>query len=230
MPEEKIARFLCPGCSADMEFDPDSGGLKCRFCGHCQAVPAAAGKLSRHALDEFLAKTGTDHLRPMTPQALEASCSGCGSVVTFEPPQVAAACPFCGAAMVAQPKAADPLIAPDGVLPAKVPKNAAQAKVRSWLQTRWFAPNALKRMARDEGIGGVYLPFWDYSADTTSEYTGQRGDHYWDTEEYDESDGRGGTVRRTRQVQRTRWSPASGRVERSFTDVLVPATRSVNEK
>ena len=81
-------------------------------------------------------------------------------------------CPFCGAALVAQPKAADPLIAPDAVLPAKIPKEQAQAEVAQWLQSRWFAPNALKRMARQEGIAGVYLPFWDYDADTASQYTG----------------------------------------------------------
>ena len=47
---------------------------------------------------------------------------------------------------------ADPLIAPDGVLPARVPKNKAQAGVQQWLQTRWFAPNALKRMVESGQI------------------------------------------------------------------------------
>ena len=56
--------------------------------------------------------------------------------------EVRVACPFCGAAMVGQSKAADPLIAPDGLLPAKVPKEQAQTQVRDWLKTRWFAPNA----------------------------------------------------------------------------------------
>jgi hypothetical protein len=130
---------------------------------------------------------------------------------------------------VAQPKAADPLIAPDGLLPAKVPKNNAQAQVRQWLQTRWFAPDALKRMAQQEAIAGVYLPFWDYAADTRSEYRGERGVHYWETEVYEESDGQGGRVQRTRQVQRTRWTPVAGEVSRRFDNVLVAASRSVAE-
>jgi ribosomal protein S27E len=214
-----------------MEFDPESGLMKCRFCGKTAPVPAPQAVLARpHSLDEFLAKTDDTHLRPLTDQALEVTCNGCGSRIAFHPPEVAGTCPFCGADIVAQPTAADPMIAPDGLLPAKVPKNNAQVQVRQWLQTRWFAPNALKRMARQEAIAGVYLPFWDYAADTRSEYRGERGDHYWDTEVYEESDGQGHTVQRTRQVQRTRWTAVSGEVLRRFENVLIAATHSVLEK
>ena len=212
-----------------MQFDPATGGMKCPFCGQTQALPAEdPARVRPHPLEEFLAPAGAT-LRPISAQALEVTCDGCGSVVAFEPPEVAGACAFCGAGLVAQPKAADPLIAPDAVLPAKIPKEQAMGEVRQWLQTRWFAPNALKRVARQEGIGGVYLPFWDYDADTISRYQGERGNHYWVTESYEESDGQGGTVTRTRQVQRTEWHPASGEVSRRFENVLVAASRSVSE-
>ena len=226
----KAERFLCPDCSADMEFDPESGGMKCRSCGHTAALSSPGTTIAEaHPLDEALAQIGGAASKPLSAQAMEVSCAGCGSVVAFEPPEVAGACPFCGGAIVAEPKAADPLIAPDAVLPAKTPKSAAQAQVREWLATRWFAPDALKRMAQQEGIGGVYLPFWTYAADTASQYTGQRGEHYWETEYYTERDNNGNTVQRTRQVQRTRWYPASGQVSRSFQNVLIAATRAVSE-
>ena len=213
-----------------MEFDPASGQMKCRFCGQTTALPAPSAGVAPHSLEEFLAKTDDTHLRPLTEQALEVSCDGCGSRIAFQPPEVAGTCPFCGADIVAQPKAADPLIAPDGVLPAKVPKNNAQTQVREWLQSRWFAPNALKSMARQEAISGVYLPFWDYAADTQSQYRGERGDHYWVTETYEETDGQGRTVQRTRQVQQTRWTPVAGEVSRRFDNVLVVASKSVSER
>jgi DNA-directed RNA polymerase subunit RPC12/RpoP len=229
MPEEKkMERFLCPSCSADMEFDPESGEMKCRYCGHKQAVavapPAVAG-VQPHPFAEMLNQTGTAHLQPVSDQALEVHCSGCGAVVAFHPPEVAGMCSFCGAAIVAEPKAADPLIAPDGVLPVKVPKTLAQKEVQQWLASRWFAPNALKKLAHQEGIGGVYLPFWSYDSDTDSRYRGERGEHYYETEWYTDSDGK----QQTRQVQHTRWYPASGRVARHFDDVLIAATRSVSE-
>lgn len=212
-----------------MEFDPQTGALKCRFCGHTEAVVPSATTVTVHTLEEGLAQAAAATGKSLGEGALEVTCNGCGSVVAFKPPEVAGVCPFCGGAIVAQPKAADALIAPDGVLPAKVPREQAQARVREWLAARWFAPNALKKMAQQEGIAGVYLPFWDWAADTDSGYTGERGEHYWETEYYTETDNNGNTVQRQRQVQRTRWYPASGRVAHKFDNVLVAATHSVNE-
>src|ERR1700735_454520 len=133
-PEKRAARFPCPGCAADMVFDPASGGMKCPFCGQTKRLEAPSGRaaVNPHDYDEFLA-AGSNKLQPLTGQALQVSCDGCGSVVAFEPPDVAGLCPFCGAAMVAQAKAADPLIAPDGLLPAKIPKDQAAAEVKEWL-------------------------------------------------------------------------------------------------
>jgi hypothetical protein len=48
-PERKADRFPCPGCSADMEFDPQSGGMKCPFCGQTQALAPPAGGIASHA-------------------------------------------------------------------------------------------------------------------------------------------------------------------------------------
>jgi hypothetical protein len=53
-----------------------------------------------------------------------------------------------------------------------------------------------------------------------------RGDHYYVTESYTDSNGRS----QTRSVQKTRWSAASGHVSNSFDDVLVCASHSLPEK
>jgi ribosomal protein S27E len=225
MPETpKFAHFRCPGCGGEMDFDPQSGMMKCQSCGATQAIPESATVVVAHPLEDALA-----HVTPLSAEALEANCDGCGSVVVFEPPEVAGACSFCGAMIVAQPKAADPMIAPDAVLPVKVTKDAAQKEVREWIATRWFAPNALKKMAEQEGIAGVDLPFWTYAADTASRYSGARGVHYYETEYFTTTDSNGNQVQQSRQVMRTAWSPAGGQVARRFDDVLVPATKSVNE-
>lgn len=207
-----------------MDFDPQTGMMKCQSCGATQAIAQSGTAVIAHALSDAL-----EHIKPLSAEALEVTCEGCGSVVVFEPPEVAGACSFCGAMLVAQPKAADPMIAPDAVLPVKVTKDLAQKEVREWIDSRWFAPNALKKMAQQEGIGGVYLPFWTYAADTASEYSGARGVHYFETEYFTTTDSNGNQVQESRQVMRTAWSPAYGRIARKFDDVLVPATKAVNE-
>jgi hypothetical protein len=159
--------------------------------------------------------------------ALDVQCQSCGAKVAFTPPEVARQCDFCGVQIVAEPKSADPTLAPEGILPFCITQQQANGSLREWLQSRWFAPNALKTFAQTEAIRGVYLPFWTYDTNTTSFYNGERGDHYYTTETYYERDSKGNQVARTRQVRHTRWSPASGTVTRWFDDILVPATVSM---
>lgn len=222
-------RFPCPSCGADLQFDPQTGGMKCAYCGYEASVTAssgAPGTVQERSLEAYLTPTAAQ-LHALSTEALQVTCSGCGSTVTFEPPEVAGLCAFCGAKIVAQPRAADPLVAPEGILPFSLPQKEAVKSVREWLRTRWFAPNALKKQAQQDSIGGVYVPFWTYDAQTFSRYRGERGEHYYETEHYTDTDSNGKTVRKTRQVRRTRWYPASGTVDRFFDDVLVTATYSI---
>lgn len=221
-------RYPCPGCSADLEFNPKAGQLKCPYCGTEVAVPQEnqAREIRENDLHAFLSPVASQLAR-LAENAVEVACGSCGAVTEFTPPEVAGLCPFCGAKIVAQPVAADPLIAPEAVLPFAVAKKEAQAAIKQWLGSRWFAPNALKEMARPDGIAGVYLPHWSYDSQTVSRYQGERGDHYYETERYSETDPNGRIVWKERQVQKTRWRPVSGTVDRYFDDVLIPATRSV---
>lgn len=229
--QEKVHRYRCPGCGADLLFEPQGGGLTCPYCGRREEIAGANGAgagavIEERAYEEYL-RAFNDQVGTLAPAALEVKCETCGATVTFTPPEVAGECDFCGSKIVAQPKSADPIVAPEGVLPFRVTQENASENVRKWIASLWFAPSALKTFAAHEGIGGVYLPFWTYDAHTASRYTGQRGEHYYETETYTERDAQGNNVTRTRQVQRTRWHNASGVVSRWFDDILIPATKSL---
>jgi DNA-directed RNA polymerase subunit RPC12/RpoP len=224
---EKSHKYTCPGCAANVVFEPRDGGLTCPYCGRKEQIPASAEEVNEHSYDEYL-HPHAGQMKTLAPAALEVQCSSCGAQVTFTPPEVAGECSFCGVKIVAQPKSADPLVAPEGLLPFGISSNESSEVVRKWLASLWFAPNALKKFARQELIDGVYLPFWTYDAHTTTYYTGERGEHYYETQTYTETDSDGNTVTRTREVQRTRWYLASGTVSRWMDDVLVPGTKSVS--
>ena len=219
-------RYPCPGCGADLLFAPEDGYLTCPYCGRKEAIPASAEEVVERSYEEYL-KPRSDQLIVIAGDALEVKCDGCGATVTFTPPEVAGECAFCGRKIVAQPRSADPILAPEGVLPFRVAEKQANEVIKKWIATRWFAPNALKKLAYQEAVGGVYLPFWTYDVNTVTHYTGQRGEHYYVQETYQEIDSTGKSVARTRQVRKTRWYGASGTVTRWFDDVLVPATKSV---
>ena len=226
--QQKIHRYHCSGCGADLVFEPRGGCLTCPYCGHTEQIVVADGQVEERSFEEYL-RPRASQLQKLAQEALQVQCSSCGAIVTFTPPEVARECDFCGAKIVAQPKSADPLIAPEGVLPFRITQRQATDSIRQWLSSRWFAPGALKKFTTQEGIGGVYLPFWTYDAYTTSYYEGERGEHYYETETYTDRDDQGNSMTRERQVQRTRWYPASGTVSRWFDDVLIPSTRSLSQ-
>src|SRR6266404_1117831 len=223
---EQTNRFHCGSCGADLLFEPKDGCLTCPYCGHREMIPQNSSEIIERPFEQFLTPQQT-HLERIATDALQVQCTSCGATVAFTPPEVARLCDFCGAAIVAQPKAADPIVAPEAVLPFKVTQTDARQYISTWIASRWFAPNSLKRLASQQGINGVYIPFWTYDAQTVSLYSGERGEHYYTTETYTETDSQGNSQTKTRQVQHTAWYSASGTVARFFDDLLVPATQSL---
>lgn len=208
-----------------MAWDPGHSQLKCTACGNLKAVEPSSEATSEHSFEEALAEAES-HQQKITTAAVEVKCDGCGAVFAFEPPQVAGECPFCAARIVTQPKAASPLVAPNALLPFKIPLDNSRKLVQTWIASLWFAPSALTRMAQLDALKGVYLPYWSYSAFSVTYYQGERGDHY--TETVRETNAQGQTVQR--QVVRVRWSGAQGTVQGPFRDVLVVATKVVDQR
>jgi DNA-directed RNA polymerase subunit RPC12/RpoP len=223
--EEKIKRHSCRNCGADMVFNPSIGKLACPYCDARQTIQTNLADIVERDFESFL-RPEAERLQPLARDAMQVTCDSCGATVTFVPPETATSCDFCAAKIVAQPKVADPLVAPEGVLPFSVPNKDAVASLKQWTASRWFAPNALKTMARHDKAESVYLPYWTFDAQTDTFYQGQRGEDYQETEHYTDSEGK----RRSRTVTHTNWFDATGNVSRHFDDVPVPATNSVLPK
>lgn len=223
---DKTHRYPCQACGANLLYEPKDGFLSCPYCGHKEAIPTSADQVEERSYEQYL-QVRPEQMEQLAANALEVQCQSCGAMITFTPPEVARQCDFCGAQIVAQAKSADPILAPEGVLPFRITQQEASTGLHQWLASRWFAPNALKHFAQPDAIHGVYLPFWTYDTHTTSYYTGERGEYYYETETYYERDSQGNQVERTRQVRHTRWYSASGTVSRWFDDLLVPATTSL---
>jgi DNA-directed RNA polymerase subunit RPC12/RpoP/ribosomal protein S27E len=224
--ENKVHHYPCSSCGADLLFEPGDGFLTCPYCGHKEAVPQSVEQVEEQSFEEHL-RIRPEQTAKLADNALEVQCQSCGAKSIFMPPEVAGRCDFCGVQIVAQPKSADPILTPNGLLPFRITQQQASSDLGKWLSSRWFAPSGLKHFAEREAIHGVYIPYWTYDTNTTTNYTGQRGEYYYVTETYYERDSKGNQVARTRQVRHTRWYPASGTVTAWFNDVLVSATQSL---
>jgi ribosomal protein S27E len=219
---ENVSRFSCEKCGANVVFDVRIGKLSCAFCGQAQEI-VADGAVEERAFEESLQK-GMQNLLPLARDAMQVGCTGCGAIVNFTPPETVSKCNFCGAKIVAQPKSADPLVAPEGILPFSVTDEQANENYKKWLSSRWFTPFRLKKMAQSDQMTGVYIPYWTYDAVTQSTYFGKRGTTVSDGfETYRGSNGN----TQVRAKFKTVWSLASGVITRQFDDVCVPATKSL---
>ncbi|AHI00347.1 hypothetical protein GCM10010174_78830 [Kutzneria viridogrisea] len=206
--------YPCGGCGARVQFAPGTNVLKCPYCGFQQQITAGDRQIREYALAEL----GTLPRKPVgSIGAYVLACPRCAA--RTETNESASPCQFCGTPLVVDPNATGQIV-PEAVLPFRLDHNGVRGALGSWISSRWFAPNALKKVSTAESTKGTYLPHWTFDSQTTSYYTGARGEHYYVTESYTDSDGN----RQTRQVRHTRWYHVSGQVSRFFDDVLVPAS------
>ncbi len=152
--KENINRFLCDNCGANMVFDPRVGQLTCPYCESTKAIEQTNGTITEKDFYSFL-RPDFERLQPMAQNAMQVSCETCGATVTFVPPETARNCDFCGGKIVAQPKSADPLVAPEGVLPFSVTTQSASGALQSWISPPWSAPNNLNGLAQPDKIGSA---------------------------------------------------------------------------
>jgi hypothetical protein len=204
-------------------YAPGVEALKCPYCGAVEEIPSTEDKVDELDFDAAIAVARAP-VAQIGPH--EATCRGCGA--TSQTTALADRCPFCAAPLAPTTPHRD-LVAPEAVLPFGFARSAAVDKFRAWLSSRWFAPSDLSALAAEDGVRGVYVPFWTFDCFTRTFYRGERGDAYYVTVSYTTVQN-GKPVVRTRQERRIRWSPAAGRVERAFDDVLTPAIRSLPQK
>ncbi|GAA5195622.1 hypothetical protein GCM10023322_62730 [Rugosimonospora acidiphila] len=215
--------YPCDGCGARVEFAPGTTVLRCPYCGHEQQVVAVGRQVREHPYEELATLPAKAH-GALGAHALV--CQKCGARTDSD--ALAGRCQFCGAPLIADPSAGEQIV-PEAVLPFAVDRDGVRTALRRWVSSRWFAPSTLKKVSEAESLKGTYLPHWTYDAHTETRYTGERGEHYWVTETYTVTVN-GQAQTRTRRVQKTRWHPASGRVERDFDDLLVPGTQRMAEQ
>ena len=219
-----VKTFPCTGCGAKLSFAPGTRELKCEYCGTTNAIAESDSRIEELDFDTFLlALEGKMEVQEVE----EVRCDKCGAGQTLAGNLFAGYCTFCGAAIVSKSYASR-RIKPKSIVPFQVDRARAVESFRRWVRGLWLAPGDLKKYAQsDAGLTGVYLPYWTYDCRTASDYSGERGDDYYTTETYTSQDSSGRSVTQTRRVKHTRWTPASGHVERFHDDVLVMASKTL---
>ncbi len=218
-------KFPCRSCGAQLVFDPNSQALICRYCGQQEKIPHSAAEINEQSYEDYLDQSRKD-LRVTLGAEREVRCQACGGIVMMAAKDRTQDCPFCGVHLDSEPQAATPAIPPSAVLPFRVDPAAAKKTFQRWVDSLWFAPNDLQKLVDLGRLVGLYTPYWTFDAMTHTFYTGARGTHYWQTDQY-WANVNGKNVRRTRQVRHTRWTAVDGKIQHWFDDVLVVASQGL---
>ena len=225
--QKNVGTFACTKCGADLKYKPGTESLTCEYCGNVNEIPQLEVEIEELDFQEFVQQK-VKTAEKITGKFVK--CSSCGASSTLEPNVTAASCPYCATSLVVSDAKDESVIQPKSLLPFKLDKDAAKKEFDKWVKKLWFAPNILKKATLNfEHFKGVYIPYWTFDTDTSSNYIGQRGEYYYVTESYTTTED-GKSVTKTRQVQKTRWYSTSGHVNKFFDDILTVATKSLPKK
>ncbi len=227
IPEAAAAKnktFACISCGAKLEFQPGLHALKCPYCG--AETPIADEPVQNTA--EALAKLDYDQHVAIAPEEPElprqkVTCPACRAESELPPNVTSDRCSYCAAPAIASNAYETRQIKPRALAPFEIQERDARERFTGWVKGLWFAPNALKKMARiDRGLKGFYIPYFTYDALTYTHYSGERGTVYYEEEEVTVN---GKTE--TRRVERVSWQHVTGQVEVDFDDLAIVASKTV---
>ncbi|MEO8133325.1 MAG: zinc ribbon domain-containing protein [Betaproteobacteria bacterium] len=225
-PGEVIAekkKYHCPACGAEAQWNPGKQALICPFCGvESPGKIEDDGNIIEHDLVAAL-RGIPDSSRGWQAEKVAVKCQSCQAISVFDPQKQAQRCQFCGSAQLVPYAQTKDAFRPESVLPFKIAETKARDLIREWYGKVWFAPNALKKRALTDMVGGVYLPYWTFDAQVDAQWTADAGFYYYTTESYEDNNGR----TQTRQVRHVRWEPAAGNLKHFFDDELVCASIGV---
>jgi hypothetical protein len=202
--------------------------LGCPLCGtpndaHSAHCTQCGGSLE----EERIARGMSEPLR-----LLPFQCDACGTTLVCEPSHRALRCPFCDSPYVIEREGDDAAPSPDLVVPFHIEKQAADGSYRAWLGSGWLRPGDLMRRAVRDGISGVYVPCWMFSALAHSEWAAEVGEDWWETveETYTTTEnGKQVERSRSRRVKHTEWFPLAGRHHRFYAHEIVSGSMGLDD-
>ncbi|MCH7228269.1 zinc ribbon domain-containing protein [Haloferula sp. A504] len=220
-----LERHVCPECGGKGEWSAAKRKLLCPYCGteFDRVAPPPMPDISEHDLDAMLARLG-DKATTIDTSQRKVQCTHCHAVLTRDASNVGQSCDFCGSPEMLDYEDIEAPVSPESLLPAVIGKEKAYHSLKSFLASKWFAPNDLKKRNLVDRIHGVYLPYWTFDSAAECPWTADSGTYYYVTRTRRGSDGKTETYRE----RKIRWRPARGHVSTWFDDILVTGSTGLD--
>ncbi len=220
--KQSVVKLPCPTCGSQLSYSAEKQLIACDHCGFSRDFDKSNDLVKEQSL--ALAENLKSKYIPRNIGKKVIDCSGCGAQLMIDESEVSVRCNFCGSEKVNEKAFDQNLIQPQGILPFKIAKKEAVDKFRDWIKKGWFHPNKLKTLASLGDVHGIYVPFWTFDAQTYTEWSGEAGYYYYETESVYEN---GQWVQK--QVRKIRWEWRRGSFNQFFDDVLIVASKGLPE-
>ena len=164
----------CPQCGGVMDFDPSTSGLFCAYCGYKEEIAKTdgGGVLRAEELDINAAESVENCNWGAEKKTV--ICKSCGAESIYDALEISNECPYCGSNHVMEAQGRNTL-KPGGVCPFQIDTAKAGNNFSVWIKKKLFCPSIAKQKAKPSSFKGVYLPYWTFDSNTTTQYTGKYG-------------------------------------------------------
>lgn len=160
---EKVTNYKCVACGGPMAFDPASGKLKCEYCDSLYTVEEVKARYAAEN-QEIVADASEvkDEYFNVSDGMKAYQCKSCGAELLTDATTSATSCPYCGNTAIIPQQMKDAM-KPKYVIPFKVDKEKAKAKLKDYYKGKKLIPSTFCDANHISEIKGVYVPFWLYS-------------------------------------------------------------------
>lgn len=160
-------------------------------------------------------------------------CQTCGACLDVADHDRATTCSYCASPSVIERPAEPDRPNPSFAIGFTVPQARALEHAQTWIRRALLAPGRFRKAAIDsalEGVRGVYVPAYLYTAAAYSYYRAEIGEAFTEEERYTAKDERGEPVEKTRRVTRHEWRSLSGDHAVYISDDVVTASRGLPDR
>lgn len=164
-----LKQYKCPSCGGPINYDIESGQLKCPYCSSVFEIDTLQGydedlkntvEEELNCIDkpeQFFTETEESQLRHYV-------CDSCGGEIIADVNTGATSCPYCGNPVIV-PQKFSGILKPDLVVPFKIDEKQAKESYKKHLNGKPLLPKFFKDDNRINELKGIYVPFWLYDAD-----------------------------------------------------------------
>ncbi len=204
----------CDCCGGVMDFNPAKGNLVCPYCGTEKEIQVNNKAFT--AQEQRFDLSGKKNTCDWGTATKTVVCKSCGAKTVYDVNEIANECPYCGSNQVME-AADENVMAPGGVVLFKLDAKAASDRFRHWIRGKFFCPKLAKDSARPKAFKGIYVPFWTFDSQTSSQYSGRYGIN----RTVRDKDGK--------TTVKTTWYHTHGSISYMMDDILVCASSKQNE-